>query len=55
MGGLLASLVPRSRIVPAVKPEDMSPDPAVVSLASHTLVDAYSASLSHHTYAGGVV
>lgn len=30
MGGLLASLVPRSRIVPAVKPEDMSQDPAVV-------------------------
>lgn len=30
IGGLLATLVPRKRLVPAVKPEDMSPDPKVV-------------------------
>ncbi|KAA6420475.1 MAG: alpha beta hydrolase, partial [Trebouxia sp. A1-2] len=30
LGGLFASLVPRARLVPAVKPEDMSPDPKVV-------------------------
>lgn len=30
MGGLLASLVPRKPLVPAVRPEDMSQDPRVV-------------------------
>ncbi|KAK9825317.1 hypothetical protein WJX74_008874 [Apatococcus lobatus] len=30
VGGLLASLVPRSRIVPAVRPDDMSTDPETV-------------------------
>ncbi|KAL3161797.1 hypothetical protein ABBQ38_008889 [Trebouxia sp. C0009 RCD-2024] len=30
LGGLLGLLVPRARIVPAVLPEDMSPDPKVV-------------------------
>ena len=31
MGGLLALLVPHARIVPAVRPEDFSPDAAVVA------------------------
>ena len=31
MGGLLARLVPHARIVPAVRPEDFSPDAAVVA------------------------
>ena len=30
LGSLLAAVMPRARLVPAVKPEDMSPDPAVV-------------------------
>ncbi len=30
LGGLFAMVIPRARIVPAVKPEDMSPDPKVV-------------------------
>eukprot|EP00887_Chlorella_sp_A99_P002468 scaffold10.g2468.t1 len=30
VGNLLAALVPRARIVPAVRPEDMNPDPACV-------------------------
>ncbi len=30
MGGLLARLVPHARLVPAVRPEDMSQDPEVV-------------------------
>ena len=30
MGGLMAALVPKARIVPAVRPEDMSQDPEVV-------------------------
>lgn len=30
IGNLLAACVPRARIVPAVKPEDMHPDPAMV-------------------------
>jgi len=30
LGGLLAAVVPRKRIVPAVRPQDMSQDPAVV-------------------------
>lgn len=32
LGGLLGRLVPRARLVPAVNPEDMSPDPKVVWL-----------------------
>lgn len=31
VGGLLAGLIPRSRIVPAVRPEDMSTDAETVS------------------------
>ncbi|GFR39898.1 hypothetical protein Agub_g403 [Astrephomene gubernaculifera] len=31
VGGLLATLVPRARLVPAVRPEDMSQDPRVVA------------------------
>ena len=30
VGGLMATLVPHARIVPAVRPEDMSQDPLVV-------------------------
>jgi hypothetical protein len=30
VGGLLAALVPAARLVPAVRPEDMSQDPQVV-------------------------
>lgn len=30
VSGLLGRLVPRARIVPAVRPEDMSPEPDVV-------------------------
>jgi acylglycerol lipase len=30
VGALLSALLPRARLVPAVKPEDMHPDPAVV-------------------------
>ncbi len=32
IGNLVATLTPRARIVPAVRLEDMSPDPAVVSV-----------------------
>ncbi|KAG2493417.1 hypothetical protein HYH03_008542 [Edaphochlamys debaryana] len=31
LGSVLASLIPRARVVPAVRPEDMSQDPAVVA------------------------
>ncbi|PNH07227.1 hypothetical protein TSOC_006311 [Tetrabaena socialis] len=31
MGGLMAALVPRARLVPAVRPQDMSQDPQVVA------------------------
>lgn len=31
VGGLLSALVPRAKLVPAVRPEDMSQDPAVVA------------------------
>lgn len=30
VGGVMASLIPRARVVPAVRPEDMSQDPRVV-------------------------
>ena len=30
LGNVLAALIPRARIVPAVRPEDMSTDPEVV-------------------------
>lgn len=33
VGNLLAKLIPRAQIVPAVRGEDMSDDPAVVSLS----------------------
>jgi hypothetical protein len=32
MGGLLATLLPHARLVPAVDPKDMSQDPAVVHM-----------------------
>lgn len=44
MGGLLATLMPHARLVPAVDPKDMSQDPAVVCLRPiamfHTVVIA---------------
>lgn len=38
LGGLLGRLVPRARLVPAVSPEDMSPDPKVVRLKTLLLL-----------------
>lgn len=35
VGGLLAALAPRAQLVPAVKPEDLHPDPKVVSGSIH--------------------
>jgi acylglycerol lipase len=32
VGGVMARLIPRARIVPAVRPEDMSQDPRVVQV-----------------------